>query len=127
MVFRETAHDTKFWRIELEEPMLLIKGQGSRGRRRTAELGRAKLTGIPNEQQQQRRKWPRIRFVKLHQVDSEGHLTHNRRGKKLCVEFQRGAGENALSWADVLQRRSSSAPVLPVLAVLARSRPLSDG
>ena len=25
-VFRETAHDTEFWRTEIEEPALLIKG-----------------------------------------------------------------------------------------------------
>ena len=84
---------------------------GSGGADAPLNKGHAKLAGLPNEQQQQRQKRPSIRFVKYHHVDSGGHMTHNRRVKKLREEFQRGACDNSVR-GSVPKRCISNAPVL---------------
>ena len=60
-VYRETAHDTRFWRTELKEPALLIKAQVAgmsvsiRGQAPLNE-SHARPTGLRNNPQQQRSK-----------------------------------------------------------------------
>ena len=98
-VFRQTAEDAQFWRRELEEPALLIKTRVERlgsalqddaplqpNAGSSQRSGSASTAPPPKRHKAQAdRDAPRF-----HRVDTEGYFTHNRRGVKLCISFQKG-------------------------------------
>ena len=87
-VHRETAHDTRFWRTDGEEPALLIEAQVARmsvstGRNAPLNERHARPTVLRNNPHQQRTKRTWSQGERIHQADDEGEMTHSRRGWKL--------------------------------------------
>ena len=78
----------------------------------------ARLAGLPNEQHQKRLKNELSHVEGSHQVDNEGYMTHNRRGKKLCEDFRRGTCE-AVRPGRLFQGCGPDAPVFQMLATRA--------
>ena len=94
-VFREAAADIVFWREELEEKALLILAKISKPLdgvegdaptsqqpvpKKTRELERAGAAPPPKRASRD--------YERVHRANPDGTLTHNRRGVKLCEDFQ---------------------------------------
>ena len=91
-VWRAAVGDTDFWRRQFEEPALLLKvhistpGSAISGE---APVGTDTATAPPKRVRPRPDAEHGEPPAKVHKV-SDGHYTHNRRGRKLCGAFQTG-------------------------------------
>ena len=93
-------NEHSFWRKEVEEPSMLVLARS--GKLTDMVDSDAPVSGQPNAQQGSKRaasiheggqevKRRNAAVERVHNVDSSGHFTTNRRGTTICVDFNKNA------------------------------------